>query len=130
MPSDAENQVTGQRRVVVAVDDMFFLAKIRASASALGKEIVVARSLEQLDRELCSTPPDLLIIDLNSTRLDPLEAIKSLKSRPELRSTPVVGFLSHVQIDLKRNAEEAGCDQVMPRSAFFQNLPQILSGGR
>jgi hypothetical protein len=37
-----------------------------------------------------------------------------------------VGFVSHVQGDLKVKAVEAGCDVVMPRSAFSQNLVSIL----
>jgi len=38
----------------------------------------------------------------------------------------VIGFLSHVQGDLKQKAHEVGCDMVLPRSAFSQNLPQLL----
>jgi hypothetical protein len=38
----------------------------------------------------------------------------------------VIGFLSHLQGDLKAKAMEAGCDMVMPRSAFSQNLPNLL----
>jgi hypothetical protein len=37
-----------------------------------------------------------------------------------------VGFLSHLQGDLKAKAVEAGCDVVMPRAAFSQNLPNLL----
>jgi len=39
----------------------------------------------------------------------------------------LLGFLSHVQVDLQRAAIAAGCDEVMPRSAFSANLNQILS---
>ena len=42
------------------------------------------------------------------------------------RGTSVIGFLSHLQGDLKAKAMEAGCDMVMPRSAFSQNLPNLL----
>ena len=42
------------------------------------------------------------------------------------RGTSVIGFLSHLQGDLKVKALEAGCDMVMPRSAFSQNLPNLL----
>jgi len=42
------------------------------------------------------------------------------------RSTSIIGFLSHLQGDLKAKAVEAGCDTVMPRAAFSQNLPQLL----
>ena len=38
----------------------------------------------------------------------------------------IVGFLSHLQGDLKAKAVEAGCDSVMPRAAFSQNLPNLL----
>ena len=42
------------------------------------------------------------------------------------RSASIVGFLSHLQGDLKAKAVEAGCDVVMPRAAFSQNLPNLL----
>ena len=42
------------------------------------------------------------------------------------KSTSIVGFLSHLQGDLKAKAVEAGCDSVMPRAAFSQNLPNLL----
>jgi hypothetical protein len=38
----------------------------------------------------------------------------------------VMGFLSHVQTDLAAAAHEAGCDFVLARSAFAQQLPQLL----
>jgi hypothetical protein len=45
------------------------------------------------------------------------------KLHPQLR---VVAFLSHVQGDLAAQAQAAGCAEVMPRSAFTQNLAAIL----
>jgi hypothetical protein len=42
------------------------------------------------------------------------------------RGTSIIGFLNHLQGDLKAKATEAGCDMVMPRSAFSQNLPNLL----
>jgi hypothetical protein len=38
----------------------------------------------------------------------------------------VVAFLSHVQVELAAQARAAGCDEVMPRSSFTQNLAAIL----
>ncbi|HXG65442.1 MAG TPA: hypothetical protein VNO70_10055, partial [Blastocatellia bacterium] len=54
--------------------------------------------------------------------------IEFCKAQPALRDVPIIGFLSHVQVDLKRQAEMAGCDYVIPRSLFSQALPQIVSG--
>jgi hypothetical protein len=55
----------------------------------------------------------------------PITLIPKLKAKLK-RSTSIVGFLSHLQGDLKAKAVEAGCDTVMPRAAFSQNLPNLL----
>jgi DNA-binding NarL/FixJ family response regulator len=69
--------------------------------------------------------PALLIFDLNNAAAKPLPTIARLKSKLK-KQTNIIGFLSHVQGDLKMKATEAGCDMVLPRSAFSQNLPQLL----
>jgi len=115
-------------RVAVLVDDMFFASKINGAAQAAGREVARVRSREQLESEIASSPPSLVIIDLNSDRVDPLEAISLIKTRPEMDNSPIVAFVSHVQTDLIRRAQEAGCDYVLPRSAFTQMLNQIVAG--
>jgi DNA-binding NarL/FixJ family response regulator len=115
-------------RVCVIVDDMFFAAKINSAAGAAGRQIERVRSREQLEQETVVNPPSLLIVDLNSERLDPLETIEYFKSQSALSAVPMVGFVSHVQTDLIRRAQAAGCDYVLPRSAFTQLLPEIVCG--
>ena len=122
------SSMTSERhRVAILVDDMFFASKINAAATESGRQIERVKSIEQLEA-LPKTPPVLVIIDLNSDRLDPLQAIAFLKSSPELSKVPIVSFVSHVQRDLIRAAQAAGCDYVLPRSAFTQMLPQIVAG--
>src|SRR5216684_4374139 len=106
-------------RVAILVDDMFFAAKINSAAEACGRQIERIRSREQLEG-LVGTPPALVIVDLNSDRLNPLETIEFFKSRAELSSVPIVSFVSHIQTELIRAAQAAGCDHVLPRSAFTQ----------
>ena len=115
------------RRVAILVDDMFFAAKINAAALECGSQIHRIRSQQHLE-ELATEPPVVVIIDLNSDRLNPLEAISFLKSQIALASVPIVGFVSHVQTELIRQAQEAGCDHVIARSAFSQLLPRIVAG--
>jgi CheY-like chemotaxis protein len=113
--------------VAVFVDDMFFAAKISSAAQAAGVQAKRFRSLDQLNEQAGEQAHSLAIIDLNSDRIDAIELIRSLKSGPPLNRIPLVGFLSHVQVDLMRAAEEAGCDYVLPRSAFAAMLPDIVS---
>ena len=113
--------------ICVIVDDMFFAAKINAAAAAAGRAVERLRSREQLE-QLVTAPPLLVIIDLKAERLDPMQTIAFLKSRDELRAVPLVAFTSHVQTETIRRAQAAGCDVVLPHSAFTQMLPEIVAG--
>jgi CheY-like chemotaxis protein len=114
-------------RIIAFVDDMFFVAKIRAAAQAGGCEVESVRSLERLEKAIADST-SLVIVDLNSDRLNPIQTIETLKSSPATKGIPIVGFLSHVQVDLKQAAERTGCDYVIPRSMFSMKLAEIVSG--
>lgn len=115
------------KSVLVAVDDLFFVSKITETAKHLGIPLVFARSQDEVIARALTEKPALLIVDLNSTRCHPVETILQIKEDADLRHIPVVGFLSHVQADLKIKATMAGCDRVLPRSLFTTHLPEILA---
>jgi DNA-binding NarL/FixJ family response regulator len=109
------------------VDDLFFQAKIQETARKLNVKLEFVKSESDLSARLKlngEEKPSLIIFDLNNASVKPLTLIPKLKSK--LKKTSVIGFLSHVQGDLKQKAHEVGCDMVLPRSAFSQNLPQLL----
>ena len=116
------------RRVVAAVEDLLFRSKISETANTLGVEALFPRSPKKLVEKIHESPPDLLVLDLNSARFEPLQLLKQLKSDEASRGVPVVGFLSHVNKDLAVAARESGCDRVVARSAFTKDLPEILAG--
>jgi DNA-binding NarL/FixJ family response regulator len=110
-------------RVVALMDDLFFQMKLAETAKQLGVEVKVATNSEAL-MGLMASAPKLVIVDLNA-RSQPLQAIEKLRqTRKDVR---VVGFLSHVQTELAAQAQAAGCDEVLPRSSFTENLAAILS---
>jgi CheY-like chemotaxis protein len=117
-----------KRRVLAAVEDLLFRSKISETADQVGVEAAFPRSPKRLLEALRASPPDLLVLDLNSARFEPLELLRIVKSDGALRNVKTVGFLSHVQGDLALAARESGCDRVMARSAFVENLPRVLSG--
>jgi PleD family two-component response regulator len=117
------------RRVMAAVEDLLFRSKISETADQLGVEASFPRSPKKLEDALREGAPDLLILDLNSSRFEPLKLLRSVKSEETTRDVKTVGFLSHVQKDLAVAAKEAGCDRVMARSAFTKDLPKVLAGG-
>jgi CheY-like chemotaxis protein len=116
------------RRVLAAVEDLLFRSKISETASSLGIEAAFPRNPRRLLDALRDSPPDLLVLDLNSARFEPLTLLRDVRSDEVTRGIPTVGFLSHVQKDLAIAAREAGCDRVVARSAFTKDLPRILAG--
>lgn len=110
-------------RVVAYMDDLFFQMKLAETAKHLGLEVKVASNSDSL-MQLLDPLPALVIFDLNA-KSSPLDAAQRLRAaQPNLR---LVGFLSHVQTDLAAKAQTAGFDEVMPRSKFSMQLPQILA---
>ena len=113
--------------VISVVDDMFFASKIRAVAEAAGVEISFPRSQEAVVSKARETKPGLIVVDLHNQRIDPVALARELKADEELRGIRVLGFFSHVQTELQRNALSAGFDQVIPRSVFARDLGEILT---
>ncbi len=115
-------------RIFAFVEDLFFLAKIQETARKLNVKVEFVKTDKDLMEKMEQNgeeKPSLIIFDLNNNGAKPLTLIPKLKSKLK-KGTSIIGFLSHVQGDLKQKAHEVGCDMVLPRSAFSQNLPQLL----
>ena len=113
------------KKVVAVLTDLMFTVKIQEAAKRAGLEPVFVKSKEKA-LEQARTEPAVVILDLNNSSLDVLDVIAELKAQDDTRGIPLLGFVSHVQADLKQAAQQKGCDTVLPRSAFAQNLPAIL----
>ncbi|MBA2705934.1 MAG: hypothetical protein H0U60_19015 [Blastocatellia bacterium] len=116
------------RTVIAVIDDMFLASKVRATAKALGMLAVFPRGLDSLRHSIDDGVPDIIVVDLQHAKLDPIALGSELKTNERLKAVPVVGFFSHVEAELQRKAVQAGYDQVLPRSVFFGELANVLSG--
>ena len=116
-------------KIYFFIEDLFFTAKIQETARKLGVKIAFIKNEKEQIAALTSSEeedrPGLIVFDLNNANAKPLTLIPKLKTKLK-KSTSIIGFLSHLQGDLKAKAVEAGCDTVMPRAAFSQNLPNLL----
>src|SRR5687767_8799740 len=102
-------------RVVAFVDDLMFLSRIQEAGRRNGVEVLSARKLPQLDAA-CVAGARLVLIDLDSPRLDSAGALALLQGHPS--GADVLGFFSHVDVERARAAQAQGCRRVLPRSAF------------
>jgi hypothetical protein len=117
-----------QTHIYFFIEELFFQAKIQETAKKLGVKVAFIKNDKDALADLMDgeeNKPALIVFDLNNANAKPLTLIPKLKAKLK-RSASIVGFLSHLQGDLKAKAVEAGCDVVMPRAAFSQNLPNLL----
>ena len=125
LPATAEE---ANSRIFAFIEDLFFMAKIQETARKLNVKVEFVKTDKDMMEKMQQNgeeKPSLIIFDLNNASVKPLSLIPKLKSKLK-KGTSIIGFLSHVQGDLKQKAHEVGCDMVLPRSAFSQNLPQLL----
>jgi len=113
------------RKVLAVVDDLMFAVKIDAAARQSGVTVEYAKTqAEALEKGRSN--PSLVLLDLNHNKIEILKLIKAFKKDDDLKKVSLLGFISHVDGERKQAAVDAGCDSVVPRSAFSVNLPQIL----
>jgi CheY-like chemotaxis protein len=116
-------------KIYFFIEDLFFIAKIQETARKLGVKVGFIKNEKEQIAALTDAAeddrPGLIVFDLNNANAKPLTLIPKLKTKLK-KTTSIIGFLSHLQGDLKAKAVEAGCDTVMPRAAFSQNLPNLL----
>jgi hypothetical protein len=116
-------------RIFCFIDDLFFQAKIQETAKKLGVKVEFVKGEKETVSRIIDSPeaekPTLVVFDLNNLSAKPMTLIPKFKTKFK-KATSIVGFLNHLQGDLKMKAIEAGCDTVMPRSAFSQSLPNLL----
>ena len=118
--------MSNNQKIVAVLNDLMFTVKIQEAAKRAGLEPVFVKT-QQHALSQAKEKPAVIILDLNYAEAAPLETIEKIKADGESSSVALVGYVSHVQADLKRAAEERGCDTVIARSVFSQNLPRILS---
>jgi PleD family two-component response regulator len=116
----------GKKKILAVVEDLMFTVKIADAAKRAGLDVEFVKSERDVIDKATHEKPLLVILDLNFEAVQPLKLISQMKNDGEMKQISVIGYLSHVQGELKQQAQEAGANIVMARSAFSQNLQQIL----
>lgn len=114
--------------VLCAVDDLMFSVRISTTAKQIGADVYFERSADKVVSSVREKQPALVVFDLNSQRLRPMEAIAALKADPELKGIRTLGYVSHMDTQVIAAARQAGIDEVLARSAFVAQLAVILAG--
>ncbi len=113
------------KRVLAVLNDLFFSVKLADAAKRAGLDLEFVKDAQQV-MEKAQRKPAIVVLDLNFEAVSPLELVSALKAGAETKGISLIGYVSHVQGELKLQAQQAGCDMVLARSAFSQSIPQIF----
>ena len=110
-------------RIVAATSDLFLKSRIAELAQQTGAEPFFATTPEDVKRLVAENRPELVILDLSSTEYDPFAVARELRSKYNSR---LFGLYPHVQAQLKKNADQAGFEYVVPNSSFLIVLRKVM----
>lgn len=112
------------KSLVACVEDLFFRSKIETTARHLNVPVRFADAAELPEAaRQPGTAAALLELSANGQAL---AAVGRLRASSETKDLPVIGFLSHVDRELARQAEASGVTRVLPRSQFAETLPDLM----
>lgn len=112
-------------RILAVVDDLFFVVKISDAAKRAGLVCEFVKTADAVLEKAKAERPLMVIVDLNSRSVNAVDLIAKLRAEEDLKGLSVIGFVSHVEGELKQRAQDAGA-MVLARSAFSTHLPQLM----
>lgn len=114
------------KTLLVAVPDLLLQSRITEAARRAGVPVVLASSPDELLAEGRKAKPGLVILDLESPRVQAQLALQRLRADAELCAVPTLGFYSHVDKRLADRMVQAGLDRAMTRGQFVEKLDEVL----
>lgn len=108
-------------RVVAFIPDLLFGSNVVGALRAAGHEPVLVSGAEQIRGQLPSA--DVLVVDLTADAAERIEQVKAIP-RPGIRA---LAFYSHVEADVRAQAQAAGFDLVVPRSRMAREGAELVA---
>ena len=116
-----------QPRILVVVDDLFFLTKIQTTLKHLGLVGQVMTQCATLqDYVRTAATPALVIVDLTLRTNDAVDMIQTIRATERGAAIPILAFGSHVAVKTRQQALQAGADRVVAKSELSNHLPDLI----
>ncbi|MBI1297446.1 DUF309 domain-containing protein [bacterium] len=111
--------------VVILEDDLFFALRLEDVVRAQGGHPVTVETPEAFVEAVDRYFPVLALVDLK-TPGDWATAIQRSKMRPHTRAVPIYAFGSHVEVEVLKQARQAGADHAWARSRMMEEVVDVV----
>jgi DNA-binding response OmpR family regulator len=106
--------------------DLFFVVKMRDTLRHHDMEVTTVRTLPALEERLAAAgaeKPALVIIDIATKGVDWESAIRQAREQ----GFPVLAFGSHMDLEARARALQAGAQKVVANSKFAKDMPGLVT---
>lgn len=104
-------------RVLVYENNLFFVPRLQARLQELGHEVILAST----PHETVGPKPDAVLVDLHAP--DALGVIRQFVADASIKT---IAFCGHSEVELRKQAKQAGVDVLLPNSELIAALPRVL----
>jgi len=112
-------------KILALEKDLFFSVKIRDTLRHHGMEVTIVRTLPAFMQRLAVTgeeKPALVIVDTATTGVDWEAAIRQARKH----GFQVLAFGSHMDLEARARALQAGAQRVVANSKFTSDMPGLV----
>jgi hypothetical protein len=111
-------------RIALLCPDLMFGSRVEEALRAAGHDVTRYDGEDMARAGVVEA--DALVVDLTAEEFDAATLIESMRMGRELEGVATVGFYPHVQQDVRRRADEAGVDVVVPRSRMAREAAAVV----
>ncbi|PHR98730.1 MAG: hypothetical protein COA78_25800 [Blastopirellula sp.] len=112
--------------IIYLTADLMFSSRVSSYAKEIGADLRVAISGPQCINAINQNKVDRVLVDLNVPKLDIEELMTQIKATGQ--DLDVIAYGPHVQIELLEAAKAAGCDVVLSKGQFNQQIEALVAG--
>jgi CheY-like chemotaxis protein len=113
------------KHVLACVRDLMLSVRLADVMAALGYQLQLADTAEQLAAGLAAGP-DLVLLDLSL--VERWEAtVRAAKDDPRTAPIPMLAFGAHLDVAAQQRGRAAGVDRVVANSKFMADLPSLVA---
>lgn len=120
------SETESKKYTILALEkDLFFSVKMRDTLRHHEMEVIVARTLAAFTERLSASGPEapaLAIVDIATPGVDWEAAIRAARER----ALPVLAFGSHMDLEARAKALQAGAQRVVANSKFTSDMPALV----
>jgi CheY-like chemotaxis protein len=114
-------------RILIVDDNPTNLKLVTYLMQQHGYEVTTAGDANDAMASIRSTPPDLILMDVQLPGIDGLELTRRLKADPLTKPILIIAVTAYAMKGDQEKARDAGCDDYVTKPIDTRALPQVVA---